>query len=112
MRWQVTATCCLGGSRANRRIAASCAARAKFYRTRLQQAREELSAALERRPARVVALSRLELPERVVQEMRRVPAMDLCAACHRKLEAVSALGCLFIRRVHVCTARVCVWRAC
>ncbi|EFN51396.1 hypothetical protein CHLNCDRAFT_141024 [Chlorella variabilis] len=62
-----------------------------------EQAREELSAALERRPARVVALSRLELPERVVQEMRRVPAMDLCAACHRKLEAAEAREELLIK---------------
>ena len=82
--WQAAAAraaCCAGSKCAHRRLAASCAARARFYRVRARQAQEELSAALERRPIRIVELARIELPARVVEEMRGVPATDLCAAC-------------------------------
>ena len=90
--WQVAAAqaaCCAGSTSAHRRVAASCAARARFYRVRARQAQEELSAALERRPIRIVELARIELPARVVEEMRGVPVTDLCAACHKQLELVS-----------------------
>ena len=90
--WQAAAAraaCCAGSKCAHRRLAASCAARARFYRVRARQAQEELSAALERRPIRIVELARIELPARVVEEMRGVPATDLCAACHTQLELVS-----------------------
>ena len=38
---------------------------------------------------RIVELTRIELPEEVLEEMRGVPAIDLCAACHKQLEVVS-----------------------
>ncbi len=73
---------------AYRRIAASCAARAQFYRIRNQQAQEELSAALERRPIEIKELCSIDLPAHVVEEMSKVPATDLCAVCHKQLEVV------------------------
>lgn len=87
-------TCCAGARHACRRLAALCAARAAWYRSRQQQAQEELSASLEQRPMRIVELTRIELPEEVLEEMRGVPAIDLCAACHKQLEVVSV--CCFV----------------
>ena len=52
-------------------------------------AQEELSAELERRSIRIVELAGIELPARVVEEMRGVPATDLCVARHKQLELVS-----------------------
>ncbi|EFN56380.1 hypothetical protein CHLNCDRAFT_57621 [Chlorella variabilis] len=49
---------------------------------------EKLSAALERRPIRLVAVAHLELPQGTLEEMRGVPAMDLCSTCHKNLDLI------------------------
>jgi hypothetical protein len=79
---------CAGSAVVVQRLAASCAARAAYWRARYTQASEELRAGRERRRARVVAIARLEVDDKAVAALRAVPPCDLCVACHHEVEKV------------------------
>jgi hypothetical protein len=79
---------CTGSAVVVQRLAASCAARAAYWRARYTQASEELRAGRERRRARVVAIARLEVDDKAVAALRAVPPCDVCVACHHEVEKV------------------------
>ncbi len=79
---------CAGSRVVVQRLAASCAARAAYWRARYTQASEELRAGRERRRACVVAIARLEVDDKAVAALRAVPPCDLCTACHQEVEKV------------------------
>ncbi len=49
---------------------------------------------MEQQPVRIEDALRIELPEEVLEEMRRVPASDICAECKKQLDFVSLPACL------------------